>query len=109
MIIDLDHFKAVNDLYGHVAGDKALLNAARIIKSCIGGRGLLGRIGGDEFFALIPDYSGDINELRSLLRSIRTHIKWHFSHIIWREISVRMTQVCRKILISADCCMIWVN
>ena len=78
-IIDLDHFKEMNDTYGHLSGDKALMNTARIIKDIIGSRGYVGRIGGDEFFAVLPDLS-DLDELRRLLRCIRAQIRWHFLH-----------------------------
>ena len=46
--IDLDHFKSINDIYGHAEGDKALVLAARTLQECITD-GLISRIGGDEF------------------------------------------------------------
>ena len=78
VIIDLDHFKDINDTYGHMSGDRAVINAARIIKSVIGCRGCVGRIGGDEFFAFMPDFDGDHETLRGVLRSVREHIRRHF-------------------------------
>lgn len=80
VIIDLDHFKEMNDTFGHLAGDRALINTARIIKDVIGKQGLVGRIGGDEFFAVLPDYPKDHDALRRLMRCIRTQIRWHFLH-----------------------------
>lgn len=53
LAIDLDKFKAVNDTYGHAAGDDVIKAAARRIRFAIGDRGLAARIGGDEFAALI--------------------------------------------------------
>ncbi len=53
MYIDLDRFKAVNDTYGHAAGDVVLLQVARRLDAAIGTRGTVARMGGDEFVALI--------------------------------------------------------
>ncbi len=52
-LIDLDFFKLVNDRHGHMAGDRALADAARRIGDAIGEAGLVGRLGGDEFAVLI--------------------------------------------------------
>lgn len=49
MMIDLDSFKLVNDLYGHAMGDKVLIRFAEIIRSAIRSNDLAGRMGGDEF------------------------------------------------------------
>ena len=51
MMIDLDSFKLVNDLYGHDMGDKVLIRFAEIIKSAIRSADIAGRMGGDEFIA----------------------------------------------------------
>ena len=49
MVIDLDSFKLVNDLFGHDAGDEVLVSFAGILKTVIRNRDIIGRIGGDEF------------------------------------------------------------
>lgn len=51
LMIDLDSFKLVNDLYGHEMGDKVLITFAEIIKKEVPSKGYFGRIGGDEFVA----------------------------------------------------------
>lgn len=51
MMIDLDSFKLVNDLYGHDAGDKILISFAMLIRGFLGPDDIAGRIGGDEFTA----------------------------------------------------------
>jgi len=51
MLLDLDNFKLVNDLYGHAMGDKILIRFAELIKGMIRSTDLAGRMGGDEFVA----------------------------------------------------------
>jgi diguanylate cyclase (GGDEF)-like protein len=52
---DIDHFKQVNDEHGHIAGDKALRQVARVLCENFPGLGHVGRIGGEEFAVCIPD------------------------------------------------------
>jgi diguanylate cyclase (GGDEF)-like protein len=52
-IIDIDHFKAVNDSYGHPAGDQVLESLAAVVISQLGERALVGRTGGEEFAFLL--------------------------------------------------------
>lgn len=54
---DLDHFKRVNDRFGHVAGDEALKLSADLIRWCLRDEDCLARLGGEEFAALLPDIS----------------------------------------------------
>ncbi|WP_066735947.1 GGDEF domain-containing protein [Cupriavidus sp. D384] len=53
--IDLDHFKAINDLYGHLAGDSVLRHFAGLLRKAAPARALLGRLGGEEFAIVMPD------------------------------------------------------
>jgi len=53
--LDLDHFRLVNDRFGHAAGDELLKQLAGRLKQNIGDHGVVGRIGGDEFVVLFPD------------------------------------------------------
>lgn len=55
LILDVDHFKTVNDTYGHLVGDSILSSVAAVIKSQIRGTDLAARIGGDEFLVYMAD------------------------------------------------------
>ena len=55
MVLDLDHFKAVNDAFGHAAGDAALKQAADVWRDALRDLDLLARLGGEEFVAVLPE------------------------------------------------------
>jgi len=54
LIIDLDHFKKVNDTYGHLAGDYVLKTVSELIKKEVRNEDIFGRYGGDEFLLILP-------------------------------------------------------
>jgi diguanylate cyclase (GGDEF)-like protein len=54
ILFDLDHFKAVNDHYGHLAGDEVLKYTARHVENSLRSDDLLGRYGGEEFVVFLP-------------------------------------------------------
>ncbi|WP_058021294.1 GGDEF domain-containing protein [Pseudohongiella spirulinae] len=56
MIADLDHFKSINDSFGHAAGDQVIKSIARHIQVIAGDTAICGRIGGEEFAILLPDH-----------------------------------------------------
>ncbi|MBK1666151.1 diguanylate cyclase [Rhodospirillum rubrum] len=58
LMIDIDHFKAVNDTWGHAVGDEVLQNVARLIGQTLRGVDIFGRTGGEEFSAVIVEASG---------------------------------------------------
>jgi len=72
-IVDLDHFKAVNDRHGHLAGDKVLKVLVEVIRDSLRSTDLFGRLGGDEFAVALrnccPEEGFDI--LRRLLHQVR--------------------------------------
>jgi len=55
LILDLDHFKTINDRYGHLEGDRALIEFAAVVRAELRGSDVVGRMGGEEFAVLLPD------------------------------------------------------
>lgn len=68
-MLDLDRFKAVNDTLGHQTGDALLKVVAQRLESCVADKGLVGRLGGDEFQVIVTNY-GNRSELEDLAHRI---------------------------------------
>jgi diguanylate cyclase (GGDEF)-like protein len=58
LVLDLDHFKAVNDTHGHIAGDHVLAAVADVLRSEVRERDLVGRFGGEEFVVMLAGLDG---------------------------------------------------
>lgn len=79
IILDADKFKECNDSYGHIFGDRVLVTIANCINDAINGRGIAGRIGGDEFLILLDLTTED--DIRNIARNIRTGIQWNITNV----------------------------
>lgn len=75
-LIDLDHFKAVNDLYGHPAGDEVLGRVGSILSQCVRQSDILGRWGGEEFLILFPstDLTDAVGSVEKALHSLQDEV-----------------------------------
>lgn len=75
IFIDLDHFKEVNDRYGHLIGDKVIRHVAAVLQSSVRRGDILSRYGGDEFLLLLPGTESKDAELtlQQLLRAVQSH------------------------------------
>ncbi len=73
VLFDIDHFKKINDTYGHVAGDSVLRQLAGLVRPRIREHDLFGRVGGEEFALLLPEV--DIHGARVVAEKIRQAIE----------------------------------
>jgi diguanylate cyclase len=79
ILMDVDNFKAVNDTYGHQAGDRCLQEIAKSIKFCLRKSDFLARYGGDEIIAILPGtVGGDARKVAEKIRKcIEKTVFWH--------------------------------
>ncbi len=79
-LVDIDHFKSVNDTYGHQIGDTVLVEMAKIFKTFIRNTDIVGRWGGEEFVIICPEASE--SDMLKLSENIRKKIEKHqFSYV----------------------------
>lgn len=67
--VDLDHFKAINDRFGHQAGDRVLSHAAGLISSSLRAHDVAGRVGGEEFCVIL--HGASLTEAAEVAERIR--------------------------------------
>jgi len=87
LMIDIDHFKAVNDRHGHAAGDLALTHIARLMTQILRAEDRLGRLGGEEFAVLLPASS----LARALAEAERLRLAVQLAPVSAGEVSVPLT------------------
>lgn len=75
VIMDIDHFKSVNDTYGHEAGDRVLRDVAQLVSTMNRKGDVLGRLGGEEFVILLPETSA--SEACIAMERVRSSIEAH--------------------------------
>src|SRR5690606_1688375 len=75
VMFDIDHFKLINDTYGHQAGDAVIQQTANLMRECMRDSDVAGRYGGEEFVILLPDTEkqGAMIFAERLRRSIEAH------------------------------------
>lgn len=60
IMMDIDHFKSINDTYGHQSGNEILIQLADLLRDAVGEEGTVARYGGEEFVVLLPHYSKEL-------------------------------------------------
>lgn len=75
IIVDIDHFKTINDQYGHQAGDQILITLADRLQNVVVGHGIVARYGGEEFVILLPEKND--KEAHELAETVRKAIANH--------------------------------
>jgi diguanylate cyclase (GGDEF)-like protein len=73
MMLDLDHFKNINDTYGHLAGDQVIQNFADILKRILRKSDFIFRYGGEEFLVLVP--STNATEAQSITQKLLNEVR----------------------------------
>jgi len=92
IMIDIDHFKEVNDIYGHQVGDEVIVKTTEIISSSIRVSDIFGRWGGEEFIILLP--MSDLTSATTLAQNLREKVQNHeFSRVGKKTISLGVTQL----------------
>jgi diguanylate cyclase (GGDEF)-like protein len=87
LLMDLDHFKRVNDTWGHPAGDAVLKHAAMIASTTVRSTDLVGRLGGEEFIVLLPGTS--VEAARKLAEKIRLRLEGQAA--TWNDTRIAIT------------------
>ncbi|MEC7859301.1 MAG: diguanylate cyclase [Pseudomonadota bacterium] len=88
-IFDIDHFKNVNDTYGHAAGDEIIKKVCNLATSIIKSPNIFGRIGGEEFLAVI--FNDSENHLQQICEKIRTSVEKEETLFDNQKISVTLS------------------
>lgn len=110
LMIDIDHFKNVNDTYGHHAGDTAIMHVASILKSTARTSEYCIRWGGEEFLILIPHTT--ISELRKFAERLRAAIEKSLVCVVEEKVTfpvtisiggvVGLSETAKELIVKAD-------
>ncbi|WP_394145012.1 sensor domain-containing diguanylate cyclase [Vibrio atypicus] len=91
-LLDIDHFKRINDKYGHDEGDNVIINVAKILTDHLRESDLVARIGGEEFALIMPHTS--IGEAEIVVNRLRTAI--HLETSMGITVSAGVTDICSR-------------
>lgn len=94
LFADLDHLKEINDSFGYIEGDFAIRQCAEVLKSAVGDSGVIGRIGGDEFCAMLPGNVDDGQRIRERVRRESNEFNSDSDKPYYVELSVGYHVVC---------------
>jgi diguanylate cyclase (GGDEF)-like protein len=97
LLIDIDHFKDYNDMFGHLEGDKVLVRFSQILGSCLRANDSAFRYGGEEFTVILPETGAE--EARTVAQRIRAAVEaeifaLHTGRSVSKTISIGVTEYC---------------
>lgn len=85
-MLDLDHFKNINDTYGHAGGDRVLVHLAVLLRNMLRQNDVAGRLGGEEFAVLLPDAS--LDSAAAIAERLRVAVERNIIEFEGREMTV---------------------
>lgn len=93
MLLDIDHFKRVNDTHGHLAGDRVLRQMAQVLRENVRASDCAARLGGEEFAIFLPDTPMEYGlQVAERIRcSIQDHLVEHEGEVVGITVSVGLT------------------
>lgn len=105
LMLDIDHFKMINDLYGHAAGDLVLSDFAEILKAGLHQQAVVGRLGGEEFCLVHP--CADVEQAKQLANHIRNQCANHAfrvspEHVLDVTVSIGMVYLGKRVTLTLD-------
>ncbi len=80
-VMDIDDFKNINDVYGHMMGDEIIAKVAEVIRTTLGHRGYVGRFGGDEFM-VVTEKVKDTEDFAKIFKTVRKNIQWSCGELL---------------------------
>jgi diguanylate cyclase (GGDEF)-like protein len=89
LLLDLDHFKKINDNFGHQVGDQVLIIVSQLVNETMRSRDMLSRLGGEEFVALLP--FSDSNKAKAIAMHITEKIALHDFSTLMLQSQVTMS------------------
>lgn len=105
LMLDIDHFKMINDLYGHAAGDAVLSQFAEVVRQGLHAQAIVGRLGGEEFCLIHP--CQDVAEAKLLADRIRSQCASHAfkisdHHVLDVTVSIGMVYLGKQAGLTLD-------
>ncbi|MBK1653633.1 GGDEF domain-containing protein [Allochromatium vinosum] len=98
LMVDLDHFKRVNDGFGHAAGDQVLRDFGFLLRSCLRKGDIAGRFGGEEFLAILPET--DLATARSIAERLCDRVREN--RTLWKDHVLAVTVSIGLVTVHGD-------